>query len=90
MAMPPNQNARLASQQGVFLLNSTQDKTFEESLKRMMNGIDNWYKRFRIHGAELSDIEKQLFRFNIHDLSLFPDIEGLAGFVRQKLRLKYQ
>jgi hypothetical protein len=24
---------------------------------------------------------------NIHELSLFPDMEGLAGFVRQKLRL---
>jgi hypothetical protein len=24
---------------------------------------------------------------NIHELSLFPDIQGLAGFVRQKLRL---
>ena len=26
---------------------------------------------------------------NIHDLSLFPDIEGLAGFIRQKIRLHW-
>jgi len=37
----------------------------------------------------LEQVEEQLFRFNVHDLSLFPDIEGLAGFVLQKIRLHW-
>jgi hypothetical protein len=90
IAQPPVQNARLASQQGVFLFNGAQDLTFEGSLGLMMNGVDNWYKRFQVPAARLVDIERHLFQFNIHDLSLFPDTEGLAGFVRQKLRLQLQ
>jgi hypothetical protein len=58
------------------------------SLDRMMKG-DHWYRRFRVPAAALSEIEKQLFQLNIHDLSLFPDSEGLAGFVRQKVRLHW-
>jgi hypothetical protein len=26
---------------------------------------------------------------NIHDLALFPDMEGLAGFINQKIRLHW-
>jgi hypothetical protein len=26
---------------------------------------------------------------NIHDLALFPDMEGLAGFIKQKIRLHW-
>jgi hypothetical protein len=35
----------------------------------------------------LSGIEEKLFQMNIHEMSLFPDMQGLAGFLRQKLRL---
>ena len=49
-----------------------------------------WYKRFRVPAAQLTKIEGKLFQYNIHDLSLFPDTEGLAGFVKQKLRLQLQ
>jgi hypothetical protein len=35
----------------------------------------------------LVDAEARLFQMNINDLSLFPDIEGVAGYVRQKARL---
>jgi hypothetical protein len=48
-----------------------------------------WYKHFRVPAAELAEIEERLFHLNIHDLSLFPDTEGLAGFVKQKLRLQF-
>ena len=48
------------------------------------------FKRFRVPADQFSNIEKKLFQFNIHDLSLFPDTEGLAGFVKQKLRLQFQ
>jgi len=91
VAQPPAQNARLASQQGVFLFNGAESRTFEESLELMMKNIKVcWYKRFRVPADKLTKIEEKLFQFNIHDLSLFPDTEGLAGFVRQKLRLRFQ
>lgn len=90
VAHPPLQNPRLSSQRGVFLLNGAQDRTFEESLELMMRGEKRrWYRRFRIPEDALEKVEEKLFQFNIHDLSLFPDIEGLAGFVRQKVRLHW-
>jgi hypothetical protein len=42
---------------------------------------------FRIPASLLLDIEKKLFRMNIHELTLFPDLAGLAGFLDQKVRL---
>ena len=90
LALPPVQNARLSSQQGVFLFNAAEGLSFEESLGRMMQGVgDGWYKRFRVPTKALHEIEEQLFQLNVHDLSLFPDVEGLAGFVRQKTRLHW-
>lgn len=90
LALPPVQNPRLSSQQGVFLFNGAESLFFEESLERMMRGFDDtWYKRFRVPAVALPEIERQLFQFNVHDLSLFPDTEGLAGFVRQKIRLHW-
>jgi hypothetical protein len=90
MALPPVQNARLSCQQGVFLFNGAEGLTFESSLKCMIDGDSgDWYKRFQIPQSVLTDIESNLFQMNIHELSLFPDIEGLAGFVRQKVRLHW-
>jgi hypothetical protein len=43
-----------------------------------------WYKRFRVPEKALDEIEKQLFQLNIHDLSLFPDIAGLAALSSRK------
>jgi hypothetical protein len=90
LAMPPVQNRRLSSQQGTFLFNGAKELNFHDSLFRMMNDCKaTWCKRIRITGESLMDIERQLFRRNIHNLSLFPDIQGLAGFIRQKTRLHW-
>lgn len=87
-ALPSAQNRRLSSQQGAFLFNGTHDVTFEESLCRMMAPSGNaWCKRFRVPCSLLMSIEEKLFQMNIHELSLFPDMQGLAGFIIQKLRL---
>jgi hypothetical protein len=89
IALPPVHNPRLSSQQGVFLFNGAESLGFEESLDDMMSGVtQQWYKRFQVPKSALDEIEKRLFQINIHELSLFPDITGLAGFVRQKLRLQ--
>jgi hypothetical protein len=65
-----------------------EDRSFEESLERMMGSTKGgWYRRFRIPRKTLDELEKRLFQMNIHELSLFPDVQGLAGFVRQRMRL---
>ena len=88
--LPTLHNPRLSSQQGLFLFNGAESSVFKVSLEDMMQDVKQpWYKRFRVPVSALKEIEKQLFQFNIHELSLFPDISGLAGFVRQKMRLHW-
>jgi hypothetical protein len=90
VALPTVHNPRLSSQQSLFLFNGAQGSLFENSLDLMMQTVEQkWYKRFRVPEQALEEMEMQLFQVNIHDLSLFPDIEGLAGFVRQKARLHW-
>jgi len=90
VASPTFYNSRLSSQQGLFLFNGAESSVFEVSLEDMMHDVKKpWYKRFRVPEGSLEEIEKQLFQVNIHELSLFPDITGLAGFVRQKIRLHW-
>ena len=48
-----------------------------------------WYNVFEIPSRLLPEVEDRLFQMNIHELSLFPDVEGLAGFIRQKVRLHW-
>jgi len=93
---PPAFNPRLASQQGVFLLNLAGDLTFNESLATMMKptqehtgGAIRWCKRFDIAVKAIPEIEHRLFQMNIHEQSLFPDMQGLAGLIRQRLRLHW-
>jgi hypothetical protein len=89
-ASPTNHNPRLSGQQGVFLFNGAESRLFEDSLESMMDGLEPaWYKRFRIPDAAIRQVEERLFQLNVHDLSLFPDTEGLAGFVRQKIHLHW-
>ncbi len=91
VASPPAFNPRLASQQGVFLVNCAEGLTFRDSLSQMMArcGIE-WCKRFDITRDASSEIEQRLFQMNVHEQSLFPDIEGLAGFIRQRARLHWK
>ena len=88
-ASPPVQTRRLSSQQGTFLFSGAEDLTFEKSLFKMMSGRDGWYRQFKIPSQELPELERRLLQMNVHDLSLFPDMEGLAGFIRQKARLHW-
>jgi hypothetical protein len=91
VALPPSFNPRLASQQGVFLLNGSEELTFEGSLLKMMgsSGHENWCRAFDIPADLLSEIEGRLFQMNIHEQSLFPDMAGLAGLIKQKIRLHF-
>jgi len=93
---PPAFNPRLASQQGVFLLNLAGGLTFNGSLAKMMQPTQQqsrtgtrWCKRFDTAVKAIPEIERKLFQMNIHEQSLFPDMQGLAGLIRQRLRLHW-
>jgi FRG domain len=91
VASPPAFNPRLASQQGVFLANCAEDLTFWGLLSKMMKPYKGeWYKRIDIAVEAISEVEQRLFQMNIHEQSLFPDMQGLAGFIRPKLRLHWK
>ena len=89
VALPPSFNPRLANQQGVFLFNGAEDLQFFASLERMMEEQTDWCRRFDIPEGLLSEIETQLFQMNIHEQSLFPDMHGLAGLIKQRIRLHW-
>jgi hypothetical protein len=90
VASPPAFNPRLASQQGAFLLNCAEDLSFSQSLIKMMGPCNGWCKTYDIDVGAIPEIERRLFQRNIHEQSLFPDIEGLAGLIRQKTRLHWK
>jgi hypothetical protein len=74
----------------MFLLNCAQGLSFSESLRKMMEPCNKWCKALDIDVGAIREIEGKLFRMNIHEQSLFPDLEGLAGFIRQKTRLHFK
>jgi hypothetical protein len=88
--IPPSFNQRLVSQQGLFLVNCAKNLNFQESLFKMMDGISGWAKRCDIPVDLIPKIEERLFQMNIHHQSLFPDLTGLAGLIRQKIRLHWK
>jgi FRG domain len=87
---PPSFNPRLASQQGLFLLNCAEQLTFRDSLAEMMHDRKGWQCLADIPLEMVPEIEAKLFQMNIHDQSLFPDLEGLAGLIRQKIHLQWK
>lgn len=90
VALPPSFNPRLANQQGLFLFNGAEDLPFETSLAKMMKGQANWCIALDFPVALLAEIEMRLFQMNIHEQSLFPDLHGLAGLIRQRIRLHWK
>lgn len=89
-ASPPAFNPRLASQQGLFLLNCAEGLSFSASLTKMMERSSGWCKIIDIPVDLIPEIEGRLFQMNVHEQSLFPDMEGLAGLIRQKIRLHWK
>lgn len=51
---------------------------------------DEWYKVLDLPVSLIPEIEERLFQMNIHEQSLFPDLEGLAGLMRQEIRLHWR
>jgi len=90
VASPPAFNPRLVSQQGVFLINCAEGVNFGDSLTKMMKGCSGWGRTFDIPVELIPEIEGRLLQMNVHEQSLFPDLEGLAGLIRQKIRLQWK
>lgn len=88
--LPSEFNPRLVNQQGLFLINCAEELRFRVSLTTMMGKHHSrWKETFEIPVSLIPKIEEQLFRMNIHEQTLFPDLGGLAGFLDQKIRLHW-
>lgn len=46
-----------------------------------------WLRRIRINQAVREEILRKLFQMNVHELALFPDLDALARFLRQKAQI---
>jgi hypothetical protein len=49
-----------------------------------------WCRTFDITASAIPEIERQLFRRDIHEQSLFPDLTGRAGLIGQEIRLHWR
>jgi len=73
------------------MFNCAEGLGFQEFLVKMMAPCSSeWCKTFDIPVDRIPEIEGHLFQMNIHEQSLFPDMEGLAGLIRQKIRLHWK
>ena len=84
--LPRKPNTRLAAQQGSFLISCNHCLPFQDSLKNMMRGIseEKWIRKWVFPYSLRIQILEQLYRSNIHPLSLFPDLDGLGRLVALK------
>ena len=86
--LPRAENKQLSSQQGLFLLNGAPQKTFCKSLSAMMSGErSTWCRRIYIDQHLRPEALRRLLRMNVHELSLFPSLEGLARYAVRKAEL---
>ena len=86
--LPQYQVSRLSAQQGCFLFNCNAYKRFEDSLLEMMSGVPcRWLIKITFPRGLRDECLKRLMHFNIHPATLFPDLDGLAKFVRLKSTL---
>lgn len=90
IAAPSHANPRLASQQGIFLVNCAESLALAHSLNKMMSAEASvWCRAIDISVDLCSKIEERLFQMNIHGQSLFPDLEGLARLIEEKIRFQW-
>jgi hypothetical protein len=85
---PKIEPLRMSHQQGSFLLNGAPDLQFGESLQKMLGAsAKHNLRRIAIDRACRQDVLRHLYRMNIHELSLFPGLDGLAQFAKHKAEL---
>lgn len=87
--LPPRwANARMAFQQGTFLINCNHTLGFMQSLEIMMTGpspsSDSWVRKLVFPWTLREKIWNFLYDRNIHPFTLFPDLDGLARLLKLK------
>jgi hypothetical protein len=86
--LPKFHVSRLSSQQGCFLVNCNHPIRFEDSLAEMMKSVtSDWLYKILVPQSLRSECLKRLMHFNIHPVSLYPDLEGLGKFITLKNEL---
>jgi hypothetical protein len=88
LILPQFHVSRLSSQQGCFLLNCNYLTTFENSLAKMMEvETATWLYKLTFPQSLRDECLRRLMHFNIHPVSLYPDLDGLAKFLTLKNEL---
>jgi hypothetical protein len=81
MIEPPSVNSRIVTQAAVFTLCSCRESTFDSFLAT--HGLDAALTRFIIPRAEVPRLRDQLDMAGVDERRLFPDLDGLAGYLRR-------
>ncbi len=84
---PGFESQRMSSQQGCFLYNCNLTESFQDGLVGMVGGDRGWAYRFLIPQSTRDEFLKKLLWMNVHDVSLFPDLDGLGRFLKMKADL---
>jgi hypothetical protein len=86
--LPEFESQRLSSQQGLFLFNYNSNIPFQDSLSTMLaEGPKQMVRKIVFPSSLRCDLLKRLFNLNIHPVSMFPDLGGLASFISMKQEL---
>lgn len=81
-------NKRLANQRGLFLCPSNISKTFYDNLKNKIGHYKPLRKiiiKWGINTKERNRIINELFEMNIHQETLFPDIDGFSKSLKNRM-----
>jgi hypothetical protein len=81
MIEPPSLDARIATQAATFTLCSENRRPFDSFLEA--NGLSSALTRFVIPAREVGRLRDQLDLVSVDERRLFPDLDGLADYLRR-------
>ena len=81
MIEPPSLNARIATQAATFTLCSDNRRPFETFLEAM--GLRSALTKFVIPARDARRLRDQLDLVSVDERRLFPDLDGLAAYLRR-------
>lgn len=81
MIEPPSLDARIATQAATFTLCSENQRSFDSFLEA--NGLSSALTRFVIPSREVGRLRDQLDLVSVDERRLFPDLDGLADYLRR-------
>lgn len=83
---PSHVSRRITAQQGVFTIHGNRVDGFSEAFR---TGSEDGLVRIRIPGPAKVVLARQLRAAGVSRAALFPDLDGLAGDVRDKYSLRF-